>query len=270
MFHNISYYAPEMRAFGDVGLPEYWRAYMAYRSAPMGAVAPAVVTATFYNFAPRVVEAGLPSAWEQVSPAGAIELRNSCMDEALRRALGELASAPGVSEAAELALMGIEGTDYTGRALFGAHLQLPHPAVPHMLLWHACTLWREHRGDGHNIALAAAGIDGVECHVLLAGKGIASAEVIQKIRGWTADEWNDATARLRRRRLIEPDGALTTAGQMLRAEIETHTDELAAEPRERLGADRTARLIELLDPMVTHLVDTGAVAGRWPPPKPPA
>jgi hypothetical protein len=34
-------------------------------------------------------------------------------------------------------------------------------------LWHAATLLREHRGDGHNAALVAHGIGGTEAHVLM-------------------------------------------------------------------------------------------------------
>ena len=48
-FHNVSYYAPEIKAFVDAGMRGSWMAYFAYRAAPMGAVPAEVVMATFYN-----------------------------------------------------------------------------------------------------------------------------------------------------------------------------------------------------------------------------
>lgn len=269
-FHNISYYAPEMKAFADVGLPEYWRAYMAYRSAPLGQVAPGAVEAMFFNFASEVVSAALPSAWDGVTPAGAIALRDRCIDAALRRSLGGDLHGPGVEEAADLAREGIAHVDGSARPLYAAHVGLPWPTEPHMVLWHACTLWREHRGDGHNIALAAASIDGVECHVLLAAKGVGGQQIIEKIRGWTSPEWARAVDRLAERGLVTPDGEATADGLSLRREIEDHTDRLAAAPRDRLGVDRAQRLVELLDPIVAHLVTSGAIAGSWPPKNAPA
>jgi len=264
VFHNITYYAPELKAFAEVGLAEYWRAYIAYRSAPMGMVPPSVVTSTFYNFAPRVIAKAVPSAWETISPSEAIDLRDDGVDRALRRALDAFIETPELEEAADLAWEGIDGADVVGRPLFAAHTACPLPSEPHRRLWHACTLWREHRGDGHNIALAAAGIDGLECHVLLGAKGVVNPAVIEKIRGWTAAEWAEAHRRLADRGLIDDDG-FTPEGRALRDAIELQTDELASEPRNRLGADRTGRLIELMEPLVAHLISSGSVAGTWPP-----
>ena len=48
-FHNVSYYAPEIKAFVDAGMRGSWMAYFAYRAAPMGAVPAEVVMATFYR-----------------------------------------------------------------------------------------------------------------------------------------------------------------------------------------------------------------------------
>lgn len=267
-FHNISYYAPEMKAFADLGLPEYWRAYMAYRSAPMGQVEPSAVAAVFYNFAPRMVAAGLPSAWKTTTPVAVCELRDRCIDQALRRALGDRARSADIAAAAALTRSAVEALDAYGRPLFAAHQNLPWPDDPLMMLWHGCTLWREYRGDGHNIALAAADIDGVECHVLLAAKGVGSRETILKIRRWTADEWAAAELRLKDRGLVESDGGFTTAGRDLRSGIEDHTDELAARPCGQIGSEGVELLVEKLGPLVDHLVSTGAVAGRWPPPRP--
>ena len=64
-------------------------------------------------------------------------------------------------------------------------------------------------------------------------------------------------------------GTFTNAGEALRSQIEAHTDQLAGAPRTLLGAD-TERVLELLEPLVGQLIGSGAVPGRWPPPKVPA
>ncbi len=43
---------------------------------------------------------------------------------------------------------------------------LPIPEQPLARLWYAGNLLREHRGDGHVVALVANGIGGTEAHVL--------------------------------------------------------------------------------------------------------
>jgi hypothetical protein len=264
-YHNITYYAPEIAAFKDVGVPRYWHAYFGYRSAPLGRVPAQVVIACFYNFSPARVRAAIPSIWERISPNEAIAIRDHSVDRALRRVLGDRVASKDLLTAATLTRAGIEGCDVVGRPLFAAHTDLPWPDEPHMQLHLACTLWREHRGDGHNIALAAAGIDGVECHVLLAGTGVTNAGVIEKLRGWTTEEWEGARLRLVARGLVDERGLCTDDGRDCRAAIEAHTDRLAGEPLRRLGGKGTTQLIEALDPIVSHLVETEAVAATWPP-----
>ena len=268
-FHNISYYAPEMKAFADVGLREYWRAYMAYRSAPMGIVPASVVESTFYNFSPSHVQAAIPSAWETTNPAEVLSLRDQCIAAALARAL-DGADVSDAAEAADLALPPIMQVEAGARPLFAAHRELAAPSDPIMRLWFAATLWREHRGDGHNLALATASIDGIECHVLLAAKGVGDRDTIGKIRGWSTDDWTNAQQRLVDRGLLSDDGSYTDAGQQLRDGIESHTDDLAAPPRELLGEEGCQRVIAIAEPLVGHMIEGGAVAGRWPPKQDPA
>jgi len=270
-FHNLSYYAPEMKRFAELGLPEYWRAYMAYRSAPLGVVPAGVVTSAFFNFAPRRVAEAIPSAWTTTTPAEALELRDRCISAALNRALDDWGTADATTllETADALVGSIMGVDGGARPLFAAHRELPVPDEPLLRLWFACTLWREHRGDGHNVALASAGIDGIECHLLLAARGVGDQPTITKIRGWTLEEWTRAHERLVERGLLTSSGGYTGAGRTLRSDIEAHTDDLAAAPRRSLGAAGVDRVVAVLEPLVEHLIGTGAVAGSWPPPKPP-
>src|SRR5262249_58669332 len=96
---------------------------------------------------------------------------------------------PAVAEAAQLVRAAAEGCGVAGRPLFGAHLTLPWPEEPHLALWHAATLLREYRGDGHVAALMAERVDGCEAHVTLVATGAAPREAIQPHRGWSDDAW---------------------------------------------------------------------------------
>ena len=54
--HAVTYFAPQARsAFEEAGLRGFWRGYFAGRAAPLGPAGAAVVTASFYNFAPAFV-----------------------------------------------------------------------------------------------------------------------------------------------------------------------------------------------------------------------
>jgi hypothetical protein len=260
--HNLVYYCPEIRRFADAGIPGWWNAYFAYRSAPMGPVPASVVVATFYNFAPAMVGRAIPAAWAALTPTQALDLRTSAVEEALRRVFP---NPDALAAAALLARPAIDGVDGVARPLYAATAALDWPAEPHLALWHACTLLREHRGDSHNLALAAAEVDGVECHVLMAGRGHGNKTSILPIRGWTSDEWDAAVQRLAGRGWVGPDGALTRAGREARAAIETHTNRLAAAPVRRLG-DGLDTLLVQLDPLVAALHERGGVPGVWPPP----
>jgi hypothetical protein len=167
-------------------------------------------------------------------------------DAALRRLLGGWAEGPEAAEAAALGRRAMEGRDPAGRPLFAAHAALGWPEEPHLALWHAATLYREFRGDGHVACLLADGVDGCEAHVLAAGAGQLPGAFLREYRGWSEEEWAAAAARLRARGLAAGDGRLTEAGRAARAAIEDRTDDLAMDPWRHLGEQGSARLLDLL------------------------
>jgi hypothetical protein len=238
-YHAVGYFAPEARdAFRRAGWSGFWMGYFATRAAPLGPVPPALVTALFFGFAPRVVERALPEAWRRCGPDRAWAVRLELIDGALRRHLGDQVDGDAVKEAAELALEAAAAAPVQGRALAAATAAMPVPDEPHLALWHATTVLREHRGDGHVAALVAAGVGPCEAHVLSARAGLAPEEALQQHRGWTAEEWADAAR------------AVGDCPEDLRAEIEAATDAAAEAPWQALGRARTERLAELLDPLV--------------------
>lgn len=266
--HNVSYYTPEIKVFETLGVRGWWTAYFAYRSAPMGILVRDALAAVFYGFAPRMIGRAVPAVWERITPERAMDVRLDAVDRAWGRIFagaGE-STRDAVRDAGTLLRGSIDGVEGGARPLYAAHAALAWPEPPQLQLWHATTLLREHRGDSHTIALAAAQVDPVECQVLMAARGYGNRATLQKIRGWSDVEWDNASRALNERGWLDAGGALTRAGRNGREAIEDHTDALAAEPARRLGADGVQRLAELLAPIHERLFTTGAIPRTWPPP----
>lgn len=261
--HSTVYFSPDLgKELGELGIDDSNAAYFAARSAAMGAVGPGAVTAAFYNFNHDLVARHLPAVWSVASPQAVLDARLRAADTTLRRLLGEeIIASPELAEAAELALRAAEGCTRHARPLYAAHADLPVPEQPHLAYWHAGTLLREHRGDGHLAALLTAGLDPLEALVshTATGKGMSPRWVLAT-RGWHRDDWDAARERLRGRGLLDADGELTQAGVALRSELEEATDRMDAAPYEHLGAEGVERLTEL----ARGFLFTAASAGAFP------
>jgi hypothetical protein len=262
--HAITYFADESKAaWAAAGLRGFWRGYFATRAAPMGLVGPGPVTAAFYNFAPSMVARAVPEVWTMATPAEAWAARLDGMDATLRAVVGDdaILAGPEITEAAGLARRATDACPAAGRVLYAAHLDLDWPEPPHLALWHALTLLREFRGDGHNAALLAANVDGCQAHVLAGATGGSPRDVTQPARGWTDEEWADAERRLTERGLLTPGRPeeATEAGRSLRDSIELCTDQTDLTPWLALGEDATDRLAVLLRPLSRAVVDRGTI-----------
>jgi hypothetical protein len=137
-----------------------------------------------------------------------------------------------------------------GRPLAAAHAEIPWPAEPHLVLWHAQSVLREFRGDGHVALLVVHGLTGVEALVTHAAAGDVPARVLQATRGWPDATWAAAVDALCGRGWLEPGDTLrfTATGEARRAEIEDGTDALAAAPYDVLGEEECAELRALVRP----------------------
>jgi helix-turn-helix protein len=259
-YHAHIYFVPEAaEAYRRLGLKGGWMGYFASRSAPLGPASPELVTAVFFNFHPAMVARALPDAWGVASPEDVLAARLQTADVALRRLIPDHVGSPAEAEAAALAREAVEAPALSGRPLFAALRSLPWPDDPHLVLWHACTLLREHRGDGHVASLTAAGLDGCEAHVTVTATGAVPRETLQPNRKWSDEEWAAAEERLKARGWLDSAGNLTDAGRAGRAEVEARTDALAEEPWRALGPERTERLLALLTPMARAINDAGGV-----------
>ena len=253
--HAVTYFAPEPKDACDaLGTRGYWMSYFAQRAAPLGAAPAEVVTAPFYNFHPGLVARAVPDVWAVAAPQRFLAVRQEAVDAALRRLLGEeVLGSAAMAEAAEIARGAAEAAPTAGRALAAANAALPWPDDPHLVLWQAQTVLREHRGDGHVAALLTAGLDPAETLVLFATDLGLDAAWLRQRRGWSAEEWAAAAQRLGDRGLLGGSG-LTAAGRELRAEVEAHTDALADLPWAAVGDAAADRLAVLVEPFVAAIV----------------
>ncbi|MGN6609195.1 MAG: SCO6745 family protein [Jatrophihabitans sp.] len=255
--HSLIYFVPEAdEEFSAVGLRPGRMHYFASRSAPMGPVGAAVTAATFHNFNPALVAKYIPRAWTLASIDDILAARLRVVDRAYRR-LGLLEHAAEIDELAQLLREAAGDLPVEGRPLFAGHAELAWPDEPHLVLWHAVTLLREYRGDGHIAALVTAGLSGLEAIIThcATGRGMTVAAA-RHLRGWSEDDWAAGEAGLRERGLL--DGSeLTPAGVELRATIEATTDRLDTAAWSRLGEQRTLRAIELGKQLSREVVATG-------------
>lgn len=260
--HAVTYFAPESRAALDgLGFRGFWMGYFAARSAPLGTVPAGVVAAAFYNFTQERVTKALPAAWDIASPAEALDARQQSAVAALKRSG---VTDDEASTVADLVSKALAGADVGGRVLFAANLALPWPNEPLARLWHATTLLREHRGDGHVAVLTAEGISGRESNVLHAAAGRVPADMIKRARDYADAQWAQHQDAMRQRGLLDAAGELTDVGSDLKRRIEETTDALALRVLDALDDSEIETLFRVLTPIARKVVATGDVPAGTP------
>jgi helix-turn-helix protein len=252
----IPYSADEPNeAMFALGFTDYWDTYFAGRAAPLGSSVPAeVVHALFYNFAPGEVARHIPRVWSTTTPQAAIAARRQGCVRALRRILGDLVDTPAFTRAGELLTAAAVSAPLEGRPMHAALRTLPIPAEPVARLFHAASLLREHRGDGHISALMAKGIGGLEAHVLVALDLGMPAEEFGRIHHLPARQLSALVDTMKARGLVAGDGGFTRAGRETKQRIEALTDDLAGAPYTVLDAPEVDELIAALEPLAAALV----------------
>ncbi len=261
-YHAMIYFVPdaqeEYAALGYDVKGNRAAGYFPARAAAMGAVTADVVQATFFNFSRLAVEFGMAGAWDVASPEQLLQARYRGADRALRRLCGDLLDDPGVAEAAALARTAAEGCVPYGRPLYAANAGLPWPEAPHLQLFHAQTLLREFRGDGHIAALVTEQVTGLEAAVLHVAMGDTwKRSALQATRAYSDEEWDAAVAGLVERRWLQPDATFTDEGRAHRQRVEDLTDALTVPAYDRIGVEGCDRLRELTAPAVKAVLDGG-------------
>jgi hypothetical protein len=248
--HAVTYFAPAcLDRIAELGVKGFWMGYFAARSAPLGMADPAVVDATFYNFAPRLVHRALPDAWSYTTPAAALDARAGGAAVALRQTIADVDET--AARVVPLLETAARAAHTAGRTLAAANQALAARSDPVERLWQACTTLREHRGDGHVAALVCGDIGPIDAH-LLAIRARTVPAGVREARGWTQAEWDAAEASFDRR--DEADWALA------HAQVEQTTDELAFQPYRDGLTDAGLELLEALLPRLSEpLLATGVL-----------
>src|SRR5256885_16159191 len=191
-----------------LGFTNYWDTYFAGRAAPLGLVPAEVVDALFYNFAPGEVARHIPKVWRTTTPEAASAARRRGCVKALRRILGDHVEDPAFARAAELLTRAATSAPYEGRPMYAALRAIPIPDDPVARLFHAASLLREHRGDGHIAALMIEGVGGLEAHVLFALDTGMPAEKFGRIHHLPAAQLAAVIGGMRQRRPLGADRRL--------------------------------------------------------------
>ena len=265
--HSMVYFAPEPQeefaALGFDVVANRAAGYFPGRAAAMGAVAWPVVHASLFTFRAAAVQSGMAGAWEVASPDEVQAARWRGAERALRRLLGDAAGGPEVAEAAELAATAAAGCAPHGRPLYAANARLTAPDSPLLRLFHAQTLLREFRGDGHIATLVGEQVTPLEAAVLHVAMHVTGSRAgLQTARGYADEEWDGAITGLAARGWLDADGEFTDEGRAHRQRVEDATDRLSLEPYARLGEQGCARLVGVGGPLGQRVLDAGGVAIR--------
>jgi hypothetical protein len=248
--HAVTYFSPQAReALAAVGLTRYWDGYFAGRSAPVGALAGPPVTAMFSGFAPFLVDRALPSAWSVVTPAQAIEARYVGAAETLRSLVPDEQLVDAAASALEPL---VRHLDLAGRPLAAGFAALPLEEDPYRRVWQLAGTLREHRGDGHVVALVSLDIAGITTLLLRSGVDL-DAGSMQKARGWTDDEWTAEAERLVARGLLDSDRRITPEGADLLNRAEQLTNRLALSAIDGLDEAAVRDVARALSPVAASV-----------------
>ena len=251
----IPYSADEPNeAMFALGFTDYWDTYFAGRAAPLGLTPAEVVDALFYNFAPGEVARHIPKVWRTTTPDAAVAARRLGCAKALRRILGERVDSPDFARATELLMKAGTSAPFEGRPMYAALRALPIPDDEVARLFHAASLLREHRGDGHIAALVTEGVGGLEAHALFALDMDMPAEKFGRIHHLPAAQLAAVTDGMHERGLIGHDGWLSEQGRAVKQRVESLTDDLAAKPYESLEPEELDELIAVLEPLAALLL----------------
>jgi hypothetical protein len=141
-----------------------------------------------------------------------------------------------------------------GRPMYAALRAVAIPDDVVARLFHAASLLREHRGDGHIAALMVESVGRLEAHVLLALDMNMPAEKFGRIHHLPAAQLASVIDGMRGRGLIGDDGWLSEQGHAVKQRVESLTDDLAARPYACLEPGELHELMDALEPLTARLL----------------
>jgi hypothetical protein len=247
---------PAYDAYAAKGL-DFLAGYVWGRASALGEPEAPVVASAFGVFEPGLVATLYDAGRTACSLADVRSAKESGAVAALRHVLGDVDVGPVLAVLRRAAA----AANPTGRALHAGWTALPWPADPLGQLWHACSILREHRGDGHVAAYVAAGLSGLEANLLTEARVGWEPLSYTGSRGWAPEAMKQAAEDLVSRGLFDGN-TLTPAGRELRDEIERTTDRLV-DPVIRAAGPELGEAVARLDEWSRLITEAG-----WFPPDP--
>jgi hypothetical protein len=233
---------PSPATRGGVALPD-GVAYATSRGSLLGDARGSVVAAAFGVFEPHGIAAAADQGWTITDAASILAAREFGAIAQLERILGP--DPAGRARVEELLRRAVDGLTIGPRPLAAGAAAAPvtdHPLGP---IFRFGDIIREFRGDSHNAAWAAAGLDGTQIGLLTELYWGLPLRSYTRTRGWSVEQFDTAEDELRSRDLIDVNGGFTAAGRAAREAIEVATDRQMASVIRRLEDD-TTELIALL------------------------
>jgi hypothetical protein len=259
LVHRLVYFVPEAaEEYGSLGVNGAG-GYFGSRSAPMGAVPPEVIIATFYNFSPLAVTSAMVGVWEAAAPEALQAARFRAVRRAVDRVGVELSDEQ-IAEARALTDPVVTGLDVAGKPLAAGNAAVALPDDPLAALWQQLTVLREWRGDAHIALLVTNEIGPCECLVLQVSSGRFPLRLAQLTRRWDETQWATAVEGLGDRGWMAPDASLTPVGVEARNQIEADTDRLCEAIWGPIGDSGAARLSTLIEPIHMAIDAAGTYA----------
>jgi hypothetical protein len=252
-------FGPSSGEFNGVAGPEP-RAYFCSRGAVMGQVTGEVIAAAFGVFSPAIVVPSVDAGWQITDAATICAARDTGAIAQLTRILGP--EPEGIGRAGELLGRAVAPLRPEGKALFAGQMSLDLPGSPMGDAWRQADRLREYRGDAHIAAWVSAGLDACEMCLLTEPYWGLPLRTYSRTRGWTADEFDAAEARLVERGLLK-EGGLTPEGRAVREAVEVATDRLCAPALGALGDDLD-ELLSLLAPWGAAIRDAKGYPATGP------
>ncbi len=232
--------------------------YVWGRGSVLGEPEGTVAAAAFGVFEPGLVADLFNAGRGTCSLAEIRAAKESGAVAALREVLG---TPDGLDDAVTALRRGVAAANPGGRAMHAGLTALPWPDDQLGRLWHACTILREHRGDGHLAACVAAGLTGLESNILTELRVGWDPLAYTATRGWSPEAMQAAMQALTDRGLTA-GGALTYEGSRLRDGIEQTTDRLVQPVVDAIGEELPG-LVKNLDDWSERIINHG-----WFPPDP--
>ena len=250
------YFAPEaLDRYTTLGL-DYFAGYFCSRSACMGRLTGEAVAAVFGVFNPDVVVPSVDRGWATTDPETLLEARQAGATASLTRILSEANGGElpdGIERATELLRQAGQATAANGHPVHAGLRSQGWPGDPVGDLWRAAALLREHRGDTHNAAWVAGGVDAVEITLLTELWWGIPLNAYAPTRGFTDEQRAAAVTRLQNRGLLDGE-TITDAGRTAREAIEAATDRGDEGVLAALGDDLD-ELLALTRPWATAVVE---------------